>query len=302
MAMANRITVEGLRYVQAVAESTSFSSAARKYGVTQPALSNGVAKLEARLGGEIFSRSPRGASPTPFGENVLPLINRVLTALDDLEAEARRRDTRSSDTIRVGVSPLIDLNLITRAYRSVCGGNTHEAPRQLVLREANMGELKDLLVAGDLDIIIVPSVGPIPRFEHRIIGSEPVVLIEQRDADNTDISPVALTELADKELIFLSEACGLTTFTRDLLNEHGLVPYAYPGEALNYRVLEEWSNLGAGAALLPESKLSSPDTPRRRIIDGDREVEIFYEAAWDPHSADADKLRELAERLTQPVI
>ena len=44
--MVDRLSLEGLRYAQAVAETKSFSAASRAYGVTQPALSNGIAKLE----------------------------------------------------------------------------------------------------------------------------------------------------------------------------------------------------------------------------------------------------------------
>ncbi len=56
------MSTEGMRYARAVAETGSFSAAARAYGgVTQPALSNGIAKLEATLGGaKLFDRSPRG--------------------------------------------------------------------------------------------------------------------------------------------------------------------------------------------------------------------------------------------------
>ena len=64
MAMMERLNLEGLRYAQAVAETKSFSAAARAYGVTQPALSTGIAKLEERLGGQLFDRSPRGVTNT----------------------------------------------------------------------------------------------------------------------------------------------------------------------------------------------------------------------------------------------
>lgn len=90
MAMMDHLNLQGLRYAQAVAETKSFSAAARAYGVTQPALSNGIAKLEERLGGKLFDRSPRGVTQTDFGARILPLIERTLVALDAVEAEARR--------------------------------------------------------------------------------------------------------------------------------------------------------------------------------------------------------------------
>src|SRR5690242_1482992 len=106
--MSERLSLEALRYAQAVAETRSFSAAARAYGVTQPALSNGIAKLEERLGGRLFDRSPRGVAPTAFGLRILPLIERALGEVDGITAEARRLTAPDSPSIHVGVSPLIN--------------------------------------------------------------------------------------------------------------------------------------------------------------------------------------------------
>lgn len=289
--------MEGLRYARTVAETGSFSAAARSYGVTQPALSNGIAKLEASLGEKLFERSPRGVALTPFGDTMLPRIERALTALDDVHAEALRWNAPPPDTIRVGVSPLIDPKLVASAYRAVCDQPGPEARRQLVLREANMSELRAALVDGDLDIIVVPSVEAMPRYEHRVIDSEPLVLVEPRPGQG----PARLDDLAGRQLILLPDTCGLTTFTRSLIREHELAVTSYPGEAGTYRVLEEWSRLGLGSAMLPKSKLAAPDAPHREVLDSDGDVlEIFYETVWDPNSPIAGELADLADRLVQP--
>ena len=110
--MANHLNLEGLRYAQAVAETKSFSGAARAYGVTQPALSNGIAKLEERLGAKLFDRSPRGVTRTAFGARILPLIEHALTALDAVAAEAGRLTDPGEQKIRMGVSPLIGSHVV----------------------------------------------------------------------------------------------------------------------------------------------------------------------------------------------
>ncbi|MFI2102219.1 LysR family transcriptional regulator [Isoptericola sp. NPDC019693] len=294
--MADRLNPDALRYAQAVAQAGSFSAAAREVGVTQPALSNGIAKLEARLGERLFDRTARGVTATPFGAHLLPLVDRAVTALDDVDAEARRWNAPAADSIRMGVSPLIDPRIVGRAYRAV-RDLCEPDPCQLVLREANMGELRDALAAGDLDVIVVPSVAPMPRFEHRVIDSEPVVLVE---AEPETTGPAELADLAGKQLILMPDTCGLTAFTRDLLGAHDIAVRDYPGEAASYRVLEEWSALGLGSAMLPESKLTGPTTSQRKVLDDGVEVEIFYEAVWDPRSVKADLLRTLADGLEAP--
>lgn len=288
------MNVEGLRYAQAVAETGSFSGAARAYGVTQPALSNGIARLEEHLGGRLFERSTRGVTPTALGLHLLPKIGDALHALDLVASEATRWHGAPSESMRVGVSPLINPRLIARAYEAIRASSGSDGPGELVLREANLAELRKALVSGELDLIIIPSVGPLPLFEHRIIDSEPLVLLE---TDSPSSEPIEIAELARRELILVPDTCGLTTFTRDLLSSHHLAMRSYPGEALSYRVLEEWSALGLGAAILPASRLTDPARAARPILDDGVEVEIFYEAVWDKKALLATELRALVGAL-----
>jgi DNA-binding transcriptional LysR family regulator len=305
---AERLTVEGLRYARAVVENGSFTAAARAAGVSQPALSNSVANLEEKLGGRLFDRSTRGVSATAFGAQVLPLIEAALTALDSITAEARRLTGSGNDGIRIGVSPLIDPQLVARAHRAVRRSPPLSTARELVLREANLEELRASLRSGELDMILVPSVGPLPRFEHRVIGYDPVVVLgaSARPADDSGLSgpsgtgppPIDVGETLESQLIMVPDTCGLTTFTHQLFEAHDRTPRAYPGEAASYRVLEDWANLGLGSAILPRSKVASPDTPYRPLIDDGLPVEIFYEAVWNPHAPMAHDLDALATAIS----
>ena len=290
--MEDRLSLEGLRYARAVAESGSFTAAARAYGVTQPALSNGIARLEDRLGTRLFDRSPQGATPTAAGERLLPMISRAVSEIDAVVAESHRLvGDAETDDIRLGVSPLIGHHLVARAFGAVRGLGSG---RDLVLREANMDDLRDSLVSGELDIVLIPSVAPLLRFEHRIIDSEPVVLV---DAALSSTDPTDLDDVVDRDFILVPDTCGLTRFTKDLFESHASPLRIYPGEASSYRVLEEWAHLGLGAALLPESKLTSPEAPHSRLVGGGQEIEIFYAAVWSPTSALAPDLRSLADSL-----
>ncbi|MEW6583221.1 MAG: LysR family transcriptional regulator [Actinomycetota bacterium] len=291
--MKGRLNVEGLRYARAVAETGSFTAAARAYGVTQPALSNGIAKLEERLGERLFERSPRGVTQTAFGARMLPLIARALSTLDEVSAEARRWTEPGDRRIRVGVSPLIDPKLVGAAYAAACGLDALRGPRELVLREANMRDLREDLVSGDLDLILAPSVMPLPGYEHRYIASEPLLLVQSQPA----AGPAEVTDLRGTPLIMVADSCGLTTFTRDLLAAHAVPHTAYPGEATSYRMLEEWAALGLGSAILPASKVTAGREHRRELREDGQVVEIFYEAVWDPRSALAAELGLLAGQV-----
>lgn len=287
----DRLNLEGLRYAQAVAETRSFSAAARAYGVTQPALSNGIAKLEERLGEKLFDRSPRGVTQTAFGARILPLIERALVALDAVAAEARRLTEPGEQKIRMGVSPLIGSHLVARAFGLV---RDLPVPRDLVLREANMEDLREGLLAGRLDIILIPAVAAMPRFEHRLVDVEPIVVVTP---DSVEAAPLDIEEAGKEQFILVPDACGLTTFTTQLFQANELPLRTYPGEAASYQVLQEWSRLGLGSAMVPRSKLTSPDVPHRPLMDGGREVQISFEAVWSADSPLAADLLHLADSL-----
>lgn len=291
--MTQRLNIEGLRYAQAVAATGSFSAAARIYGVTQPALSNGIARLENRLGAQLFERSPRGVTVTDFGTRILAQIDRALTELDAITAEANRLTEADRASIHLGISPLINPLLVARAYSAVA---ELPNPRDLVLREADMTQLQHGLLAGTLDAILIPSVEPLPYFEHHIIDAEPVVIVESQP---TGTQPVDFRDTADQPFILVPDSCGLTTFTTQLFDAHQLTMNTYPGEAASYQVLEQWANLGLGTAILPRSKLSSPEARHRLLRDEDIDVEIFYEAVWHRGSRLAGDVANLAQRLGQ---
>ena len=314
--MNDRLSPEGLRCAQAVARTGSFSAAAREYDVTQPALSNAIRHLEKILGAQLFERNTHGARPTVFGAAILPRVDAALAALDAITAEARRWRAHGPRPVRIGVSPLIGADVVARAYSAVAG-LPGRGRSSLVLREADLSELCTAL-DDELDLIVVPAVLPLTRYRHRVIGSEPVVLVEPGAADNA-ASPVTadpapadpasrppeapaatarIDDVARRTLLLVPDTCGLTTFTRDLLADRGLPLRAYSGEAASYRVLEDWAGMGLGSALLPRSKVTRADSSTRPVVDARGEsVTITYEAAWDSASPIADELDILAGLL-----
>ncbi len=315
--MNDRLSPEGLRYAQAVARTGSFSAAAREYDLTQPALSNAIRRLEKILGARLFERNTRGARPTVFGATLLPRIDAALAALDAITAEARHWRAGEPRPVRIGVSPLISADVVARAHSAVAD-LPGRGRGSLVLREADLSKLCTALDDDELDLIVVPAVLPLTRYRHRVIGGEPVVLVEPGAGDAagpansaSPADPAApaspaearaaaarIDDVARRTLLLVPDTCGLTTFTRDLLADRGLPLRAYSGEAASYRVLEDWAGMGLGSALLPRSKVTRVDSSVRPVVDArGAAVTIAYEAAWDGASPIAGELEALAELL-----
>src|SRR5262245_42757198 len=96
-----------LEAFHAVAESKSFSRAATRLHVTQPALSQRVQQLEAELRKRLFVRTARGAELTEAGLRLLRYcqVQRALEAelLDDLAVERPGLElVELAGTVRIG--------------------------------------------------------------------------------------------------------------------------------------------------------------------------------------------------------
>jgi len=78
------IPTDLLRTLVAVVDLRSFTKAAAKLGVTQPAVSAQIKRLQFLLGGDLFDRSIQGVSLTPQGELVVSYARRLLSINDQI--------------------------------------------------------------------------------------------------------------------------------------------------------------------------------------------------------------------------
>ena len=88
----------------AVAEAGGFSAAARRTGVSQPAVSKAVAALERRLGVALFHRSTRSVTLTDHGQRYLDRTRLMVEELDDADNDMTNSSLRVSGPVRISVA------------------------------------------------------------------------------------------------------------------------------------------------------------------------------------------------------
>ena len=143
-----------LRFFAAVAEVRHFGHAADDLGMTQPPLSQGIQRLERRLGVRLFERSSRGVALTPAGVQLLPAARGVLVASERFEETAERL-ARSRAVLTLGVS--VGLGPISVDLAAGAAA-VSDSPLRLVV--AGTTELVAALGAHEIDVAVVrhPSV------------------------------------------------------------------------------------------------------------------------------------------------
>ncbi len=135
-----------LRYFLTVAEAGSFTAAARRLHVSQPALGYQVKQLEARFGTALLARHSRGIEPTPAGSVLAEHARRIMAEVEAAEA-ALGALRPAPGAISLGVTPTPGRAL---APALVAAAATGPGPR-IGLREGLSDELARLVANGELD-------------------------------------------------------------------------------------------------------------------------------------------------------
>jgi DNA-binding transcriptional LysR family regulator len=125
--------------------------AAQRLGVSQPALTKGVQRLEASLGLQLFERSPKGMALTSVGNVFFERARHVCMGLDEAVQEANDLHLGAIGTIRVGVSPVFADRLVGETFAQLL----HQRPGA---RASLAISLNDTLLAalrrGELDLSV----------------------------------------------------------------------------------------------------------------------------------------------------
>lgn len=113
--MRINIAPQQLRAVVAVANDSSFTAAAAKLGLSQPALSRIIQGVEQELGCSIFVRDTRNVSPTAVGLTVLATMRSALFDYDKALANLRDQAAGRSGIVRVATLPSLARALLAPA-------------------------------------------------------------------------------------------------------------------------------------------------------------------------------------------
>jgi DNA-binding transcriptional LysR family regulator len=196
------LNLRDLRAFVAVAQTGSFTRAATRLHLSQPALTVQIRRLEEIVGVRLFDRNSRNVALTPAGRELLPVLQKSLHDMQQVLADARALADGSSGTVRIACLPTFAASLlpdlIQDLRRTVPGVGFHvrdgvaSMVNALVRNEEvdigltggeTLDSLFDVLYSGvDRLVAVCPKAHPLAR--RRRIGAEdlaalPLVLTAQ---------------------------------------------------------------------------------------------------------------------------
>jgi DNA-binding transcriptional LysR family regulator len=210
-----------LKHVVAVARCGSFTAAAKLVGVTQSAVTRGVADLERQLGHDLFHRTARGALLTDAGKS---FAERAARLLDD-ERELLAGDARIADpfdgVLRLGVSPAI---LEWAILDPIAALKAKYPGLRFEIVGSPFERMAPLLRNGGVDIVLGldDAFGDWPDFTRHPLWELKAALFGRKGHPLLDAAPITREKVARYEILSPSESRPYGSLIRALYESQGI--------------------------------------------------------------------------------
>ncbi|MFO1371151.1 MAG: LysR family transcriptional regulator [Candidatus Competibacteraceae bacterium] len=235
-----------------IADSGSFSLAADRLHLTQPAVSKRVAVLEAELNVRLFDRLSRTVRLTEAGAMLLPRARRILTEVDDSRRALRNLSGTVAGPLILATSHHIGLHRLPPVLRIF----TAQYPQvQLDMRFMDSELAGAAVLRGEVELAVMtlpPHVEP--PLEALPLWPDPLTAVAARTHPLAAHPALTTLQLTDYPAILP----GVATFTRRII-EDGLArlgiqpPVAF---ATNYlETIKMMVAVGLGWSILPRTML-----------------------------------------------
>jgi LysR family hydrogen peroxide-inducible transcriptional activator len=249
-----------LRYFAKVAELGNFTRAAEACHVSQPSLSQQIAKLEYELGRPLFERLGRGVRLTEAGHQ----FRRRALAILDLVDEARTgiADEPDAGRVVVGAIPTIApyfLPAVLTRFAADC-------PRARVeVVEETTANLLRLLHDGTVDVGVLALPVKDDTLQTEPLFDEELLAVLPAGHPLADRDRVEIGDLADESFVLLHEAHCLTPTALRYCTQRECMPVVV-AETHQLATVQELVRLGHGVSLIPAMAARADRHPGRRYV------------------------------------
>lgn len=243
------LNLDQLAAFVSVVDLGSFTAAADKAGLTQPAVSLQVKLLEQRLGVKLIERVGRRAQPSPAGLDLLPHARRIIQACSIAEEAMTPFREGSVGRVRIGSGGTASIHLLPRA---IAMAKTRMPDLEIIVRVGNIDEILRDLEANALDLAVVALPASGRSLEVEPFHEDELLAVAPKGSVMPEGGPDV--EFMKTRTLLLYEGGN----TRRATNEWFETGGAQPEPAMEFGSVEAIKELvaaGLGWSILPEMAL-----------------------------------------------
>ena len=216
------ITIRDIEYFLSVAQAGRLSAAAAEHGVTQPALSKAIQRVEEEFGLQLFERTARGMVLTSGGLRVADQLRRLHGSYADAMLLANDMRAQHAGLLRIGTTDTSAGNRLA----SVLGPLLAARPALRVrLRVDRSDVLASLVREGELDLALVPAYDNQPLDAERTkIDNDPMWPLVRAGHPLAARSRLTLTDVAGYGWLTGPQQSAAYRALSDIFARHHLPP------------------------------------------------------------------------------
>ncbi len=196
------IKLRDLEYLSAIDEYKHFGKAAQACFVSQPTLSGQLMKLEEQLGLQLVERHRRNVMLTPAGEQLVQEARKVLQAAGQFESCAKALLDPLAGDLHLGLIPTLAPYLLPHVMADL---NNSLPKINFFLHENQTKVLLQQLDEGKLDVLILPYLDGMEKFESYQLFDEPLVLATPKEHALSDNKKLSLSDLDGEKILTLAD-------------------------------------------------------------------------------------------------
>lgn len=275
------MTQNELNYMLTIAEHGNLTRAAEELFISQPSLSESLARIERELGQSIFLRTQDGMVPTEFGQLYLKTAQDILRCYRNMLTELEEYRSLNRGTISFG----IPVNLGSYLLPMVLPAFHQQHPNiSTLFRENNSTELTKLMLSGKLDFSVMHDEGSHRAMQYEFLADDPFYLVMPLDTaakmklpDYRILSLYDLKALSGEPFIMIASRQKIRLVADSILNKIGIRPeIRYTTK--NMETAKRLCAAGLGVTFLPYSYLNLySGTERLACYPLDQELQAYWQ-------------------------
>lgn len=246
-----------IQYVLEVAKELSFSKAAQKLSISQPALSQCIKKLEQQLKTPLFFRENNTLKLTTAGELFVKegseIMSRSMLLTKEITAIAEKRE----ENLRIGISPFYSnhyLPGIIPAFR-----REHPSVKLDIIEHYSVN-LEEMVASDELDFCMIPlpfihrDIEQLPIYQEQILLAIPhnhELHAQLPPAKSGGLPFIDLRLARNESFIFLKPEQKFASMGYRLCEEAGFTPQIL-FETMNWDTVNSLVATGMGVGFVPE--------------------------------------------------
>ncbi len=284
--------IDQLRNFLKVAERQNFTRAAADVGLSQPALSRSIARLEEELGQPVFERQSRRVVLTDAGRLLYARAQQVIALVDDTKAEIS--DDGQTGHVRLAAIPTIAPFFLPEPLRRFARSH----PRAVVtVQEGTTEHLLSRLAQGDIDLAVVALPIAAKYLDVEELFEEELLLVLPTGHPLAKKKRVTLADVDPLPFVLLDEAHCLSESIVSFCRQRSFVPLSVERTS-QLATVQELVALGHGVSMIPAMARRLDESTRRvyRSLDGLRPTRKIA-MAWNPYRYQSQLVRQFRQQL-----